>query len=144
MGIFHEKEITKLFLLYKKQNKKIYLVGGCLRDLLLGKDISDYDFATDALPEESKRILHEAHIIDIGKKFGTLKVFLQDFEFEITPFRKEADYDHRKPGTVSFGADLKEDLKRRDFTINALAWSPEENIIDYFEGKKDLEDRIWI
>lgn len=141
MGIFHEKEITKLFLLYKKQNKKIYLVGGCLRDLLLGKDISDYDFATDALPEESKRILHEAHIIDIGKKFGTLKVFLHDFEFEITPFRKESDYDHRKPGTVSFGADLKEDLKRRDFTINALAWSPEENIIDYFNGKKDLEEK---
>lgn len=142
MDILRNKEITKLFQLYTKQNKKIYLVGGSLRDLLLGKEISDYDFATDALPEETKKILKEACIIDIGKKFGTLKIFLKDFEFEITPFRKETNYDHRKPGEVSFGVDLKEDLQRRDFTINALAWSPEENIIDYFAGKKDLENKI--
>lgn len=136
------EEVFEIFELYKKENHKIYLVGGSLRDLLSGKSITDYDFTTDALSEESKRILKEAKIIDIGKAFGTIKVFYKGFECEITPFRQESEYDHRRPGNVSFGVSLKEDLKRRDFTINALAWSPEGNIIDYFNGREDLDKKV--
>ncbi len=74
------EEVFEIFELYKKENHKIYLVGGSLRDLLSGKSITDYDFTTDALSEESKRILKEAKIIDIGKAFGTIKVFYKGFE----------------------------------------------------------------
>lgn len=136
------QEVLELFDLYNENNFKLYLVGGSLRDLLSERQIMDYDFTTDALPSETKSILKEAKIIDIGKEFGTLKIFYKGFEFEITPFRKESEYDHRKPGKVSFGIRLKEDLERRDFTINALAWSPRENMVDYFNGKEDLDRKI--
>ena len=135
-------EIYTVFDRYHQKGKQIYLVGGSLRDLLSDIKATDYDFATDALPEESKEIFSDCKIIDIGKKYGTLKIIKDSFSFEVTPFRKEWDYDHRRPGKIAFRNSLKEDLERRDFTLNALAWNPKVGLVDYFKGQEDLENKI--
>lgn len=119
-----------------------YLVGGALRDKLLGEKIHDIDLTTRARPEQIMKIFSDMKLIDIGKKFGTIKVIYKSEEFEITSFRAESLYkDKRHPDKISFSNTIEEDLKRRDFTINAMA---ERNgkIIDLFDGKKDLKDKI--
>ncbi|MBS4889072.1 MAG: HD domain-containing protein [Anaerococcus vaginalis] len=119
-----------------------YLVGGALRDKLLGEKIHDIDLTTRARPEQIMKIFSDMKLIDIGKKFGTIKVIYKSEEFEITSFRAESFYkDKRHPDKISFSNTIEEDLKRRDFTINAMA---ERNgkIIDLFDGKKDLKDKI--
>lgn len=119
-----------------------YLVGGALRDKLLGEKIHDIDLTTRARPEQIIKIFSDMKLIDIGKKFGTIKVIYKSEEFEITSFRAESFYkDKRHPDKISFSNTIEEDLKRRDFTINAMA---ERNgkIIDLFDGKKDLKDKI--
>lgn len=119
-----------------------YLVGGALRDKLLGEKIHDIDLTTRARPEQIMKIFSDMKLIDIGKKFGTIKVIYKSEEFEITSFRAESLYkDKRHPDKISFSNTIEQDLKRRDFTINAMA---ERNgkIIDLFDGKKDLKDKI--
>lgn len=119
-----------------------YLVGGALRDKLLGEKIHDIDLTTRARPEQIMKIFSDMKLIDIGKKFGTIKVIYKSEEFEITSFRAESFYkDKRHPDKISFSNTIEEDLKRRDFTINAMA---ERNgkIIDLFDGKKDLKNKI--
>lgn len=119
-----------------------YLVGGALRDKLLGEKIHDIDLTTRARPEQIMKIFSDMKLIDTGKKFGTIKVIYKSEEFEITSFRAESFYkDKRHPDEISFSNKIEEDLKRRDFTINAMA---ERNgkIIDLFDGKKDLKDKI--
>lgn len=119
-----------------------YLVGGALRDKLLGEKIHDIDLTTRARPEQIMKIFSDMKLIDIGKKFGTIKIIYKSEEFEITSFRAESLYkDKRHPDKISFSNTIEEDLKRRDFTINAMA---ERNgkIIDLFDGKKDLKDKI--
>lgn len=119
-----------------------YLVGGALRDKLLGEKLHDIDLTTRARPEQIMKIFSDMKLIDIGKKFGTIKVIYKSEEFEITSFRAESLYkDKRHPDKISFSNTIEEDLKRRDFTINAMA---ERNgkIIDLFDGKKDLKDKI--
>lgn len=115
-----------------------YFVGGCVRDMLLGKAISDVDIATSATPQEVKMIFKNT--VDIGIEHGTVLVLYHQKGYEITTFRTEEGYqDFRHPDQVTFVRSLEEDLKRRDFTINALALSTENEIIDFFEGRMDLE-----
>ncbi|MCL2112648.1 MAG: CCA tRNA nucleotidyltransferase [Streptococcaceae bacterium] len=123
-----------------------YFVGGSVRDVLLGRDIHDVDIATSAYPEEVKMIF--PHTIDIGIEHGTVLVLagkdLRDEteHYEITTFRTESKYtDFRRPDSVDFVRDLREDLKRRDFTINAFACNADGEIIDLFEGLCDLHER---
>lgn len=116
-----------------------YLVGGSVRDFLLELPGEDYDLATNATPEEVKHIFRDFHVIETGIKHGTLTVMHQQTPFEITTFRTDATYsDHRRPDSVSFSASLQEDLARRDFTINALAYHPLKGTIDPFNGTDDL------
>lgn len=130
-----------LFLL-EKAGYKSYLVGGCLRDSLLNKESHDVDICTQALPDEILEVFKDYKTIDIGKKFGTIKVIYGDFEYEITTMRKESSYnDKRHPDKVDFTKDIVEDLKRRDFTINAMAKRKDE-IIDPFDGQADLKKKI--
>src|SRR5690554_2881692 len=101
-----------------------YIVGGSVRDMILGKTPSDYDIATDALPEEIEEVFKEYKTIEVGKKFGTIVVVQKEGNIEVTTFRQDGEYlDGRRPEQVFFSKNLKDDLSRRDFTINAMAYN---------------------
>lgn len=118
-----------------------YFVGGSVRDALLNQPIHDVDIATSAYPEEIKEIFHRT--VDVGIDHGTVLVLIGEEQYEITTFRTESTYqDFRRPDTVTFVRSLKEDLKRRDFTINALAMNVDGEIIDLFDGINDLEQQV--
>ncbi|MDO4593758.1 MAG: HD domain-containing protein [Tissierellia bacterium] len=132
------------FILNKLEDNgfKSYIVGGYLRDKYLNKSSSDVDIATLARPSEIKEIFKDLKIIDIGKKFGTIKVIKNSKEFEITTFRSDMDYkDMRHPDKIKFSNSIYEDLKRRDFTINAMAYRKKE-LIDPFGGLSDINDKV--
>lgn len=133
------KDIAKIF---GDHNYACYLVGGALRDLLLGCETSDYDLATDALPEKIQELFKDN--IPTGKKFGTITIKHNDNQYEITTLRHESSYaDGRHPDQVEFTTDIKKDLRRRDFTINALAYNVvTSEMIDEFNGLEDLKMRI--
>lgn len=119
-----------------------YPVGGCVRDSILGRKIKDIDLTTLARPDEIKEVFSNEKLIDIGKKFGTIKVISKGEEFEITTFRSDGKYlDGRHPDEISFSNNLIDDLKRRDFTINAMAYD-KGKIIDPFSGRCDLEKKV--
>lgn len=118
-----------------------YFVGGSVRDTILGQPIHDVDIATSAFPAEIKALFPRT--IDIGIEHGTVLVLWEQAQYEITTFRTEAAYqDYRRPDKVDFVRSLKEDLKRRDFTINALALQEDGVIIDLFDGLADIENQI--
>lgn len=119
---------------------EVYFVGGCVRDTLLRRPLHDVDLATSAYPQEIKQIFPQT--IDTGIEHGTVTVIYQKKAYEITTFRTESGYqDYRRPDKVEFVRSLKEDLKRRDFTINALAMNSQGEIIDLFAGIADLQQR---
>ena len=119
-----------------------YLVGGCVRDELLSRENFDIDITSQARPDEILEVFKDYKTIDIGKKYGTIKVILDSSEYEITTMRTENAYvDKRHPSLVYYTDDIYEDLKRRDFTINAMA-KRKGRIIDPFNGKDDLEKKI--
>lgn len=120
-----------------------YAVGGCVRDALLGLVPQDYDLCTAALPEETEAVFAGHSLILAGKKHGTVGVVTQGGVVEITTFRIEAEYrDNRHPDAVEFVSDIEKDLARRDFTVNAMAYSPSRGYADPFGGQGDLEKRL--
>lgn len=120
-----------------------YLVGGAVRSLLLDQKINDFDVTTNADPNAIKMLFSSYRVYDIGKKFGTIRVLIGNDEIEITPFRSEGKYlDHRHPEEIFFTGSLKDDLKRRDFTINAMCLDQRDELIDYFGGLDDLNNRL--
>jgi tRNA nucleotidyltransferase (CCA-adding enzyme) len=117
-----------------------YVVGGCVRDSLLGRTPHDWDICTSALPGQMKSIFRNFRVIETGLKHGTLTVLLDGVGYEITTFRKDGVYsDHRHPDSVEFVSDLKEDLSRRDFRINAMAADSSGRVIDYSKSRFDLK-----
>ncbi len=120
-----------------------YLVGGSVRDACLGLTPHDFDLCTAALPEETEAVFSGHTLVLAGKKHGTVGVATDCGVVEITTFRTEGDYrDSRHPQWVAFVPKVEEDLARRDFTINAMAWSPERGFADPFGGREDLENRV--
>lgn len=120
-----------------------YIVGGCVRDSLLNKWPSDWDICTNATPEDVKKVFKNYKIIPTGIAHGTLTVLIDKEAFEVTTYRIDGEYiDHRRPNKVSYTNQLKDDLARRDFTINAMAYHPKKGLVDYFKGRQDLEKRI--
>lgn len=118
-----------------------YAVGGCVRDSILGRKPNDWDITTSALPLQVKELFHRT--IDTGLQHGTVTVMLEKEGFEVTTYRVDGEYeDGRHPKEVTFTASLEEDLKRRDFTINAMAYHPSRGIVDLFGGVQDLENHI--
>lgn len=118
-----------------------YFVGGSVRDYLLGRPIHDVDIATSATPEEVKQLFQRT--VDIGIEHGTVLVLYQQKPYEITTFRAEGEYrDYRRPAEVSFIRKLNDDLERRDFTMNAIAMDRNGMLIDPFNGRQDIENRI--
>ncbi|MEE3393603.1 MAG: HD domain-containing protein [Lachnospiraceae bacterium] len=125
----------------KDNGHEAYAVGGCVRDVFLGKDPADWDLTTDADPYVVKDIFHRT--IDTGLKHGTVTVMIHGTGYEVTTYRIDGDYtDSRHPENVEFTRDLSEDLKRRDFTINAMAFNDDSGVVDHFNGLKDLDDHI--
>lgn len=112
-----------------------YAVGGCVRDALLGRTPNDWDITTSATPEQVKALFHRT--VDTGIAHGTVTVLLDKDGFEVTTYRVDGEYeDGRHPKEVTFTASLEEDLKRRDFTINAMAYNPEKGLVDLFGGQE--------
>lgn len=120
-----------------------YAVGGCVRDSLLGKTPNDWDITTSAKPENMKSVFADFHCIDTGIKHGTVTVVIDGEPLEITTFRLDGEYeDNRHPKSVTFTADLGADLGRRDFTVNAMAYSKMTGTVDLFGGQNDLKNKI--
>ncbi len=120
-----------------------YAVGGCIRDSIMGKIPYDWDICTSALPEEVLEVLGERNIIENGLKHGTVTVHIDGENYEITTFRTDGQYlDNRHPENVTFVRELKEDLSRRDFTMNSLAYNYSEGLIDIFGGRDDINNSI--
>ncbi|HEY8364762.1 MAG TPA: CCA tRNA nucleotidyltransferase [Haloplasmataceae bacterium] len=137
-NVLKAKEIMKEL---HKRGYEAYIVGGYVRDLLLGIENQDIDIATNALPSDIKNIFPKT--ILTGEKHGTVTVIYDNSHFEITTYRTDGNYlDNRKPESVHFISSLQEDLKRRDFTMNALALTIDEQIIDYVDGKKAIEEKL--
>ena len=141
MNIIIPKDVEKIIERLNSAGYEAYVVGGCVRDSIMEKTPHDWDICTSATPEVVKSLF--SHTTDYGMKHGTITVFADKEGYEITTFRAETDYsDHRHPDTVEFVADLKSDLSRRDFTINALAYNNESQLIDMFNGLDDIRNQM--
>ncbi len=120
-----------------------YVVGGCVRDILMNQPIHDIDITTSASPSQIIEVFYDQKCYDVGISLGTIIICIEDEIFDITTFRTEGKYiNHRRPSKVNFCTNLFDDLSRRDFTINAMAYHPEQGLIDYFNGKSDIEARV--
>ena len=129
-----------------KMGYEAYVVGGCVRDSLLGFEPKDWDICTSATPDEVEEVFsHEdtAHIVETGLQHGTVSVIMDHVPYEVTTFRVDGEYtDHRHPDAVRFVRSLREDVGRRDFTVNAMAYHPDTGVIDYFGGQEDLARHV--
>ena len=120
-----------------------YVVGGCVRDSLMGREPKDWDVCTDATPQQVLAAFKRFHVIKTGLQHGTVTVMLSHLPVEVTTYRIDGDYqDNRHPESVAFVSRLEDDLARRDFTINAMAYNPERGLVDAFGGQQDLADRL--
>ena len=135
------KEVKRILEILEDNGFEAFAVGGCVRDSVLGRKPMDWDITTSALPMQVKDIFRKT--IDTGLEHGTVTVRMNHQSFEVTTYRIDGAYnDARHPESVEFTSNLVEDLKRRDFTINAMAYNPSVGIVDAFGGIKDLEDGI--
>lgn len=120
-----------------------YVVGGCVRDSIMGIIPHDWDICTSALPDQVIKLFEDQKVIPTGLQHGTVTVIVGGSEYEITTYRMDGEYkDCRHPSKVEFVQDIKSDLMRRDFTINALAYNHDSGIVDYFNGEYDIQDGI--
>ncbi len=141
MKIQLPKKVQKIIETLEKAGYEAYAVGGCVRDSILGRIPDDWDITTSAKPEECKRLFPRT--VDTGIKHGTVTVLLEGEGFEVTTYRIDGIYeDGRHPSEVTFTANLREDLRRRDFTINAMAYNEQSGLVDLYGGMKDIEDQV--
>lgn len=137
------KNVDTAINLLQSAGFEAYAVGGCVRDSLLGKTPNDWDITTSAKPEDMKSVFINFHCIDTGIKHGTVTVVIDGEPLEITTFRLDGEYeDNRHPKSVTFTSDLGADLGRRDFTVNAMAYSKMTGTVDLFGGQNDLKNKI--
>lgn len=119
-----------------------YVVGGCVRDSLLGIRPKDWDICTSAVPTQVEAVFSGNRVLETGIQHGTVTVFMDDGQYEVTTFRTDGAYsDYRRPDTVEFVSDVKEDLSRRDFTMNALAYN-QNGLLDLYDGYSDIQNRV--
>lgn len=135
--------VRQVFSILHENGYAAYAVGGSVRDFLLGKTPKDYDVATDARPDEVLKLFGAFSVIPTGIKHGTVTVLINQSPVEITTFRTDGVYlDNRRPSSVTFSKNIGDDLKRRDFTVNAIAYSPADGYVDRFGGMEDLKNRL--
>ena len=143
MTMFLPEYIQTCIRMLEEAGFAAYAVGGCVRDALLGLEPHDYDLCTDARPDGIRRVFAGFRQILAGEKHGTVTVLIEDNPVEITTFRTEGAYtDSRHPQWVEFVPEIEKDLARRDFTVNAMAYSPTRGFADPFGGQQDLKDRV--
>ncbi len=143
MKIEIPEKINEIITTFQREGYEAYCVGGSIRDSIMGTAIGDWDITTSALPEETKSLFKDERIIETGIKHGTVSIIKDHEAIEVTTFRIDGDYkDNRHPTAVSFTRNLAEDLKRRDFTVNALAYSHSTGLIDLYNGIADIESKI--
>ena len=134
-----------LFILNKlaQHDCRAYIVGGCVRDAIMGRACNDWDITTSALPQQTKDIFADKKVIETGIAHGTVTVIVDGEHYETTTFRADGEYtDHRHPDEVCFSRNIDDDLSRRDFTINAMAYSPQNGLVDLFGGVSDISSKI--
>lgn len=137
------KDVNNLIHRLQDNGFEAYICGGAVRDSILNREIHDYDICTSATPTEMLQIFSNERVIETGLQHGTLTVMKNGVGYEITTFRCDGDYsDGRHPDSVKFVTDIKEDLSRRDFTINAMAYNDEVGLINPFGGLKDIENKL--
>ena len=135
------EKVNKIIHTLQEHGYEAYAVGGCVRDSFLGREPMDWDITTSAMPEETKALF--PHTFDTGIEHGTITVLLDHEGFEVTTYRVDGKYeDSRHPKEVIFVRNLKEDLLRRDFTINAMYINKNEELIDLLDGRKDLKNKV--
>ena len=143
MELLIPPEVDAILNRFTENGREAYAVGGCVRDSLLGLEPHDWDVATSALPEETERIFSDRRVIETGLKHGTVTVLWNGMSVEVTTYRVDGPYsDGRHPDGVAFTRSLEEDLARRDFTVNALAYRKEAGLVDCFGGRRDLADGV--
>ena len=143
MKIKLPKDVEEIIDYIYKFDKEAFIVGGCVRDSIIGVTPNDYDITTSASPDEIMDIFKEYRIIETGIKHGTITLIKNNSEYEITTYRIDGDYnDNRRPDYVEFTKDITKDLERRDFTINAMAYNHKVGLVDEFEGIKDLDRKL--
>lgn len=142
--IFNIEVPAPVYFIMKELEKcghKAYMVGGCVRDSVLGRKPHDYDICTSATPDEIIQAFPYEEIIPTGLQHGTVTILINKEPFEVTTYRIDGDYsDNRRPDNVTFTKNLVEDLQRRDFTINAMAYNPKTGLIDPFNGLEDIKE----
>ena len=137
------EQIVRCLQMLESAGYAAYLVGGCVRDDLMGIPPQDFDLCTAALPEQTAAVFADIPQDLTGVRHGTVKLLMEGMEVEITTFRREGSYqDNRHPDWVEFVPDIREDLARRDFTVNAIAYSPSRGYVDPFGGRADLQSGI--
>lgn len=120
-----------------------YIVGGCVRDFLMGKDPHDYDITTSATPEQVKECFGQNKIVETGIKHGTITLVIEGENIEITTYRIDGSYqDNRHPDKVMFSVNIEDDIKRRDFTVNSIAYNPANGFVDLFNGRQDIRNGL--
>jgi tRNA nucleotidyltransferase (CCA-adding enzyme) len=135
------KNVLNIIENLNKHRFEAYLVGGCVRDMLMSKAPADWDITTSAQPEQVKAIFKKT--FDTGIEHGTVTIVMDGENYEVTTYRIDGEYkDNRRPEEVFFTTDLKEDVARRDFTVNAIAWHPNEGYRDYYNGAADIKRKI--
>lgn len=134
-------EVEDILYTLNQAGHEAYIVGGCVRDSLMGNNPNDWDITTSATPDQVKEVFPKTY--DTGLKHGTVTVRVQDEYHEVTTYRTEGKYeDYRRPSTVEFVSDIKLDLGRRDFTINAMAYHPKEGLVDPYKGLEDIHKEL--
>ncbi len=135
--------VGRLLDILDKNGFEAYVVGGAVRNALMGELPNDYDVTTSATPEEMKEVFRDFRIIETGLKHGTLTVLSENTPVEITTYRLDGEYsDGRRPDEVKFTRSIEDDLSRRDFTVNAMAYSEKRGLVDLFGGREDIEKGI--
>lgn len=134
MNIVLPKNVKTIIKILNTHNYEAFIVGGCVRDSAIGLTPHDWDICTNAKPEEIKKCFENFNTFDSGIKHGTISVVLDGEVFEVTTYRIDGTYsDNRRPDSVSFTSDITQDLARRDFTINAMAYNEQSGLIDPYE-----------
>ncbi len=137
------RECNFIFEILERNGFECFAVGGCIRDAIMGNNPSDWDFTTNALPDDILRCFSTYKTIEVGKKYGTITVVSHGEPYEITTYRVDGEYsDSRHPDSVTYSSSIVEDLRRRDFTVNSIAYSPKHGLIDPFGGVADIENGI--
>lgn len=137
------KNVKTIIKILNTHNYEAFIVGGCVRDSVIGLTPHDWDICTNAKPEEIKKCFENFNTFDSGIKHGTISVVLDGEVFEVTTYRIDGTYsDNRRPDSVTFTSDITQDLARRDFTINAMAYNEKRGLIDPYGGRNDLSDKI--